>query len=409
MKRYVIIGGGIAAASCAEGIRSRDQRGIVTVISEEKELYYRPLISYYLEGKTSLDHMKYRDGDFYQKINADIRYGTRAVSIRKDQQEVLLSDGEVLPYDELCLATGSSPFVPAFEGLETVENKTAFMSLEDMLRLEKMVGDSSRVLIIGAGLIGLKCAEGLLRRVQSVTVCDLADRILSSILDEPCAALMQQYLERYGMQFLLGDSVKRFEKNLAYMASGKEVSFDVLVLCVGVRPNLTLFKELEGKTDRGILVDERMATSIEHIYAAGDCTQGFDLSCSKKRIMAILPNASMQGFTAGVNMTGASQALTNLIPMNAIGFFGLHALTAGSYEGTLYEEKTDHSIKRLYIQDDLLKGFMLVGVQERAGIYTSLIRDQVPLSSLNEELMKKMPTTAAYSAEIRRKKFGGAV
>ena len=108
-------------------------------------------------------------------------------------------------------------------------------------------------------------------------------------------------------------------------------------------------------------------------------------------------------------MAGGNETLENAIPMNSIGFFGLHAMTAGSYEGALYEEKTDRSIKRLFTKDDLLKGFILIGCSERAGIYTAMIREKTPLSSVNFELLKKTATTAAFSPEIRRKKFGGVV
>jgi NAD(P)H-nitrite reductase large subunit len=117
----------------------------------------------------------------------------------------------------------------------------------------------------------------------------------------------------------------------------------------------------------------------------------------------------MQGFTAGSNMAGNSTTFDNAIPMNSIGFFGLHAMTAGTYEGELFEEKTENSIKRLFTKDDRLLGFILIGCQERAGIYTSMIREKTPLSSVNFELLKQSATTAAFSSEVRRKKFGGVV
>ena len=122
-----------------------------------------------------------------------------------------------------------------------------------------------------------------------------------------------------------------------------------------------------------------------------------------------MPNAYMQGHTAGVNMAEGDEVFDKAIPMNAVGFFGLHVLTAGSYEGELYEEKTDRSIKRLFIKDDLLKGFILIGRDERAGIYTSMIRERIPLSSVDFDRMKEAATTAAFPAEARRKKFGGVV
>lgn len=410
MKQYVIIGNGVAAAGCIEGIRSVDAESQITVVSEEKHpVYCRPLISYYLEGKTDLSRIGYRSADFYEKNRCQVLYGRRAVQIREDEKTVELDDGALLPYTELCLAAGSSPFVPPFEGLETVEHKYSFLTLDDALALEQGLSPSARVLIVGAGLIGLKCAEGIVNRAASVTVCDLADRVLSSILDAECAALMQKHLERHGIRFFLGDSVARFAGNTAYLKSGGLVDFDVLVLAVGVRANSTLLRQIGGEVNRGIVVDEKMQSSVADIYAAGDCAEGTDSSTGQKRVLAILPNAYLQGHTAGVNMAGGSALFDKAIPMNSIGFFGLHAMTAGSYEGTLYEEKTERSIKRLFTADDLLKGFILIGCDERAGIYTAMIREKTPLSSVNFELLKQAATTAAFSAETRRREFGGVV
>ena len=127
------------------------------------------------------------------------------------------------------------------------------------------------------------------------------------------------------------------------------------------------------------------------------------------KVLAILPNAVLQGYTAGQNMAGENVTFEKGIPMNSIGFFGLHIMTAGTYEGEIYEERTEDTLKRIYTKDDLLKGFMLIGLEERAGILTSMIREKTPLSSVNFEIMKKVATTAAFPADIRRKKFGGVV
>ena len=410
MNRYVIIGNGVAAAACIEGIRSTDPAGSIDVVSAERhDVYCRPLISYYLEGKTDLSRMRYRSQDFYDSANCSVHRGRKAVRIRKDAREIELDDGSVLPYTALCLATGSSPFVPPFEGLDTVENRFSFLTLDDALALEKALTPESRVLIVGAGLIGLKCAEGIRARVAQVTVCDLADRVLSSILDAESAGIVQRHLEEHGIRFCLKYSAVLFEHDRAQMKSGASIPFDVLVLAVGVRANTSLLRDIGGETDRGILVDSCMRTSVCGIWAAGDCAQGYDLSTGTKRVLALLPNAVMQGYTAGVSMAGSSSSFDKGIPMNAIGFFGLHIMTAGVYEGDLYEEKDERSLKRLYTKDDLLKGFILVGRQERAGIYTSMIREKAPLSSLDFEAMRHMATTAAFSSEARRKKFGGVV
>ena len=410
MKQCVIIGNGVAAAGCIEGIRSIDKDSKITVVSEEKHpVYCRPLISYYLEKKTDPERMNYRGPDFYEKMGCEVIYGKKAVRIDSNSKEVELDDGTKLPYTSICVATGSAPFVPAFQGLDTVQNKFSFMTLDDTFALEKAIDKDSKVLIVGAGLIGLKCAEGLHGRVASITVCDLAERVLSSILDTECAVVVQKHLEANGIQFMLGDTAVRFEKNTAQMKSGKKVDFDVLVLAVGVRANTALVKELGGEVNRGIIVNEHMETSIESIYAAGDCSEGEDISCGQKKVLALLPNAYMQGHTAGVNMAGGDEVFDKAIPMNSIGFFGLHVMTAGTYEGELYEEKTDSTLKRLFTKDGVFKGFILIGKTERAGIYTSLIRERTPLDTIDFDTMKKIATSIAFSPENRRKKFGSVV
>ncbi|MBR4204607.1 MAG: NAD(P)/FAD-dependent oxidoreductase [Clostridia bacterium] len=415
MADYIIVGNGAAALACIDGIRHVDREAPITVISAEKHpAYCRPLISYALEGRAKPENMGARADDYYEKNGCTVLYGEKAVKLDPAAHTVTLDSGRVLPYGKLCAATGSSPFVPPIEGLDTVEEKFTFMTMDDMLALDAAVKPDSTVMIVGAGLIGLKCAEGLAGRVKSMTVCDLAPRVLSSVLDEEGAALMQAKLEERGITFLLGDTAAKFEGCRAVMKSGKTVDFDVLVLAVGVRANTALIREAGGAVNRGILTDTRMRTSLPDVYAAGDCAEGYDASIGANRVLAILPNARLQGECAGENMAGGDRVFDNAVPMNAIGFFGLHALTAGrslapDEGGEIYEERTNGGLKKLYVKDGLLIGFELVGVMERAGICTSLIREKIPLSTLDFDLMRRGATTAAFSPEVRRQKFGGAV
>ncbi len=413
VKHYVIIGNGTAAVGCIEGIRRVDTEGKITVISrEDHHVYCRPLISYYLENKTDLERIKYRPDDFYEKNGCTVLYGREAVKIDADKKTVALDDGTSLKYDALCNATGSVPFVPPMAGLESVPEKFSFMTLDDTLALEKAIKADSRVLIIGAGLIGLKCAEGLSGRVGSITVCDLADRVLSSILDEDSASLMQSHLEENGIFFMLGDSVAQFESTHAVMKSGKSLDFDVLVLAVGVRAEIGLAKDAGAACGRAITVDTKMQTTVPDIYAAGDCTESTDISDGAVKVMALLPNAYMQGRCAGENMAGADTSFENAIPMNSIGFFGLHAMTAGSRDtenGEVYTEVGDKKIKKLYVKDGKLTGFILIGDTDRAGIYTNMIRNAIPLDTVDFEQLKKIPNLYAFGEEYRRKKLRGVV
>ena len=411
--KYVIIGNGPAAVSCIDGIRSIDTDGRITVISKEAHpAYFRPLISYYLEGKSKAENISCRPADFYEKNGCEVITG-EAVGINKDLQTVTLKSGDVIRYDKLCICTGSSPFVPPMKGLDTVEKVFTFLTIDDSYAIEKAINKDSRVLIIGAGLIGLKCAEGLRDRVQSVTVCDLAPRVLSSILDDECAAIVQKHLEECGITFSLGNTADSFEGSTAYMKDGSEIGFDVLVLALGVRPNIGFFKDAGGDCGRAIIVDNSMQTSIENIYAAGDCVEQYDISFGAKRIMALLPNANLGGRTAGVNMAGGSVLFDNAMPMNSIGFWGLHMMTAGTYANDggarMIEEKGEKSVKRFFIKDNKLIGFIIIGDVKSAGIYTNLIRTQADLSDLDIDALIKNPNLLPFGENYRRKKLRGVV
>jgi NAD(P)H-nitrite reductase large subunit len=213
-------------------------------------------------------------------------------------------------------------------------------------------------------------------------------------------------MESKGVEFKLSASVKSFESAAAILESGERIDFDVLVLAVGVRPNTSLLDGI-AEIGRGIAVSDKSETTAPDIYAAGDCTEALDISSGQNRIMALLPNAYMQGECAGANMAGGDMGFAKAIPMNAIGFFGLHVITAGSYEGDIYEENTNETYKKLHYQDNKLNGYIIVGNVEKAGIYTSLIRERTPLDTIDFSLVCKRPGLMAFQMEDRKTKLGG--
>lgn len=406
--KYVIIGNSAAAVGCIEGIREKDKKGSITVVSNEiHHTYSRPLISYLLYGKTDEERMKYRPDSFYEDNGVTTMLGHTAVKINPDKKTVELDDGTALSYDKLLVATGSKPFIPPMEGLDTVEKSFTFMTLDDAKALDAALTKDSRVLIVGAGLIGLKCAEGIFDKIGHLTVIDLADRILPSILDEKGSELVQKFLEDKGIEFRLGTSAASFDGNKAVLTNGDEIEFDVLVVAVGVRPNTELVSEAGGSVDRGIVTDKYSRTTITDVYAAGDCAKSHDITTGTDRILALLPNAYMQGVAAGRHMTGADMPYENAMPMNAIGFFGYHVITAGNYDGEELVTCDGMNYKKLVVKDNCLKGFIMIGDVRRAGIYTKLIREKVPLDTIDFELISRKPQLMAFSREERAKQLGG--
>lgn len=406
---YVIIGNSIAAVGCVEGIRSQDKTGSITIVGDEPySVYSRPLISYLLLGRTDEKRMKYRPDDFYEKNGVKTYIGHRAEKVDSAAKTVVMDDGTVLPYDKLMLATGSNPFVPPMAGMDLVKNQFTFMTLDSAKALEKVLKPESRVLIIGAGLIGLKCAEGISERVGHIDVVDMADRILPSILDEEGSAMMQEHIEKHNVSFYLSDSVAQFTADTATLKSGRVLGFDVLVVAVGVRPNVELAEQAGCGVNRGICTDDTCVTSVPDIYAAGDCAKSHDITTDADRILALLPNAHMQGLVAGANMAGGSELYDKAMPMNAIGFFDLHIITAGSYDGEAYVTHAPGVYKKLITKENLLKGMILIGDIKRAGIYTSLIREKTPLDTIDFDLIKQHPQLMAFAKTERKAKLAGA-
>ncbi len=399
--RYVIIGNSTASVGTIDGIRQIDKEGEIIVLSKEAyACYSRPLISYLLWGKTDMERMRYRTDDYFVENKVEVKLNAEVVAIDNKKKSVKLADGSAIKYDKLMYATGSRPFVPPMKGLDKVESKHTFYTLEDALALQASLTKDSKVLIVGAGLIGLKCCEGILSSVAKVTVVDLAPNILSSILDKDTAEYVAEHLTNQGVDLIMGDSVAEFSAKSAKLNSGKVVDFDVVVLAIGVRANTELMTAIGAEANRGLTINNKMETSIADIYAAGDCTESYDITADMTRVLALLPNAYFQGEVAGQNMAGSEAEHNTAIPMNAMGLLGLHMTTAGSYIGDTYVSR-ENGYKKLFYKDDLLKGFIIIGDVSKTGIYTTMIREKIALSSLDFETVAEKPGLIAFTRKDR--------
>ena len=404
---YVIIGNSAAAIGTIAGIREVDGSGKITVISDEKyHTYSRPLISYWLEGRVSDEKIYYREPDFYEKNNVETILGKKAVKIDAAKKAVALDDGTEVPYDKLMIATGSKPFVPPMNGLEKTHYHT-FMSYDSVQAIRSELKDGMKVLIIGAGLIGLKAAEALYAHNVDITVVDMAERVLPAVLDERGAAKMKKHLEDKGIKVILGTSGDEFTEKSVKLKNGDTVDFDMLIVAVGVRPNTELVSDAGGKVERGIITDDTQKTSLDDIWAAGDCTVSHDISSDSDKILALLPNAYLQGEAAGKNMAGQTAKYENAIPMNAGGILGLHIISAGSYDGEEFVEETENTDKKLVIRNNKLVGYILMGDVRRAGIYTGIIKERLDLSEVDTELLKEKPQMMMFGKKRREEKLAG--
>ena len=343
--------------------------------------------------------------DFYEKNACEVILGTKAERIDVQKKQVYLAGGGSVTYEKLLVATGSVPFVPPIKGRETAKNTFTFTTMDDAAGVGEILDKNSKVVILGAGLIGLKAAEAVVGQCAGVTVVDLADRVLPSVLDTESAEIIEAHLTSQGMVLKLETSITEIGDMEVTLSDGELLPYDILILAVGTRPEMSLVEQAGGKVERGIVTDDHQQTSLKDIYAAGDCTQSYDITSQTAKNMAILPNAYLQGEVAGQNMAGGSAVYEKAFPVNSMGLLGLYMLTAGSRIGESITVKTDESYKKFYTKDGVLKGYIIIGNCDRGGIYTDMIREQTPLETVDMEMLIKEPGLMAFNQGERYAKL----
>lgn len=415
--KYLIIGACAAGLSAAKSIRKQDAFGEITMLTNEEYLpYSRPSISYYLKGAVEEKNMYLEKQRFYKENKIEIVTSAKATDINTDKKTVKAGRKEY-SYDKLLVATGSKPFVPPMKNVEGHKNVFTFLDLASVKDIKKYVKSTSKAVVIGAGLIGMKAAEGLSKVCKSVDVVELSERVLPSILDEKSSKTVKAHLEKNNIKFHLGDTVLEAKSandivKSVTLKSGEKLECDLLVLAVGVRPETELAEKAGVKVERGIVVaPETMQTSNPDIYAAGDCTVSTDMLDGNRKIIALWFNATRQGEVAGSQMAGGELTMEGSYSVNAIDFFGMRICTCGliNAKGEEYSEKivTDcDSYKRLVIKDNKLVGFVLINSSENAGVYTSLIANGVDLSSLEGDV-ENIPSLFMFDKAVRTQKLTG--
>jgi len=404
--KYVIIGGGAASIGAIEGIRSVTKEGEITVVTREEFLpYSRPGISYWLSGKLPHAATPLRDLAFFERNGVRAATGGAATGVDTEKKIIVINEKGEIPYDRLLIATGGTPIIPPIKGLEKIERVFSFTTARDAMRIAAARERIRRAVILGGGLIGLKAAEALFDMGIAVTVLELSDHILASVLDENASRIVRKHLEGAGFEIITGDSVKSVEEEgngelIMKTEKGKTLLADALIIAIGVRPDLTLARNAAPKgaiaINRGILADDYLMTSAPDVYVAGDVAEAYDVASGTRRVTPILPNAHRQGMAAGRNMAGARERYEGGLPMNAIGFYGLDTVSIGR---TLAADQKDYSIRSridekrgtyraLAFSEGKLVGALLVSDVERSGVFSGLIRDGVFVSGIEETMLQ---------------------
>jgi len=412
---YLILGNSTAAVAAVEAIRAVDADGTLAVVSDQpNHVYSPPLITYVLAGKIAEDKLYTRARDFYVQYKADTYFGVPATQLRPDECQVVLGSGATLGYGKLLLATGGTPIVPPLPGVE-LQGVFTFTRHDDMVRVREFIQQHkvTSAVVIGGGMIGVKVAEAFAAIGLETTIVELLDRVLAQALDETGSTMAKRALEADGIRVLTGSGVTSIggsdgRVQSVTLDSGSRLPAQLVVVAVGVRPNVQLAHEAGLPVNRGVLVDDHMRTGAADVFAAGDVAEAYDPLIGEARPIAIWPAASLQGEVAGMNMAGQEAAYDGSIPMNSIQVCGLPTISVGltaapeGCETLEYRTPDGKSYRRMFIVNDRIVGAIFVGDIDRAGIITGLIRGAIDVSSFREKLIQRDLGLLSLPKQYRR-------
>jgi nitrite reductase (NADH) large subunit len=272
--KYVILGNGPAGISALLAIREVDPDGGVVIVSPEVERYYsKILLTYWIGKKVKFDEVFLVEEDFYEKNRARCVLGVGATRVDTVRREVELQDGRRLRYDSLLLATGGSPQVPDIPGVD-IPGVYCLRTIEDGKKIQDATSYSKRAVVIGGGLVSIKTVEALLARDIEVLLVVSSGRLLSQITAPEDSEMTLSMFQAPGLDIRLNCDALAIEGDRRVesvrLSTGDVIGCDMVVVGKGVSPNLSCIQGTGIETGAGILVNDRMETSVRHVYAAGD-------------------------------------------------------------------------------------------------------------------------------------------
>mgnify|MGYP000329917414 FL=1 len=398
--KFVILGNGAAGISAAEKLRQLDDNCEITVVSiEDVPVYTKFMLPDYIGGKIARNKLILRDMNYYDKNRIKLLLSEKIENIDSHQKVVRLLSGNILEYDKLLVAVGGSPVIPNIEGLRDIKYFT-LNSIKDADNIIENAAEGQKAVIIGAGLTGIETAFALKRLGMNVTLVERGSRILPQQLDAASAEMLVEMIRNEGIELLLQRDVQRIVKNdgcLIEMADGERIGFDMLVIAIGTRPNLDIVKGLDIKTNRGILVNNYMETSVKDIYAAGDVAELQNNNNTGTVSSYIWPNALAQGKCAASNMAGQVQefssdaGFSNAVRLRDIPFVSMGMINPveKEYESLVFCDKEAHIYRKVVLRDNKIKGLILLGDTSAANILSDFVKNGKDISEIKDIIIEK--------------------
>lgn len=428
MGRYVIIGSGAAGIAAAESIRCVDERGEILLINEEPQGYYsRPGLAYYLTGELSDDMLFPFSKQDFLRIKARL-INAQVTQVFPDERRLQLNTGASLPYDRLLIAVGAAAAASRFPGSD-LQGVVQMDTMEDVHGIIKMARKARAAVVVGGGITALELVEGFVARRVKTHYLLRGERYWKNVLDPTESHIIQERLAEEGVQIHFHTEIeeilgKRGKVVGVRTKDARQIPCDLVAVAIGVRPRLELAKSAGLETDRGILVNEYLETSREHIYAAGDVAQVYDPLTGKHAVDSLWGPAREQGRAAGSNMAGVRTPYTKPVPFNVtrlanltttiIGTVGrggdddlLMSIARGDSE-TFRElpdaiaAQSDFNVNRLrlMVAERHIIGAIVMGDQTLSQPLHHIVSRQVDITSIRDALIQPNAPLADIIAEF---------
>jgi len=314
-KTCVVIGASHAAVQLITSLRQEGWDGEIIVVGEESYLpYHRPPLSKaVLKGEKEIDDILLRPEPFYKQLQVNLKLGARVTNINRIDQSISLANGEIIGYRKLVICTGASPIILNLPG-ESLEGIGYLRTYSDIEILTQHVKSDGKAVVIGGGYIGLEAAAALCAQGMNVTVLEALDRVLQRVTTPELSQFYTDAHKRRGVCIVAGASVTGFVGNgkieKVLCDKGIEYEADLVVIGVGVRPNVSLAENAGLAVDNGICVDEYSQTEDPNIFAIGDCTS-FPCAATGTRLrLESVPNATEQAKSAAATICGSRKPYT---------------------------------------------------------------------------------------------------
>lgn len=364
MKKYLIIGNGVAGTTAAEFIRKQDVKGKITIVTEEAlPFYYRIRLNEYISADIYEQTLVAKKQHWFNDNDIDLKLKTRIVKAEPQQKVVVSENNQKFYYDLLLIATGSHSFVPPIKGSD-LRSVFTLRTIKDAQEISTYAQNTDNVVLIGGGLLGLETGYALRKLGKKVTVVESSARLLPRQLDVNGAFRLQQILEEMGFSFRIGAKTLEIIGNNqitkgVLLDGGEVLAADMIIISAGVRSNLELADALELEYNKGIKVNEHMRTTRVDIYSAGDVAE------FKETSYGIWPAAMEQGKIAGINMSGGNIIYKGTTMANTLKVAGIDLASAGDidpenkFESKIVKNKKTY--KKIVINNDRIIGCIMMG------------------------------------------------